>query len=103
MTGRPNRGREKYVMSMLAKRLPAEIAQRRKQGLGHSPRRFAEQPVAGFIRELLLDGASAGGPLSRSYVEAHLAGWLDPRYREFGRPVMLMFLQSWWNEFFPNA
>ena len=93
---------QKYILSLLARRLPSDIRRRRKQGLAYPPHRFAGQPLAGFAREFLLDGASADGLLNRRYLEARLERWLNPRYGQYRRIVMLLFLQSWWNEFFTN-
>ena len=47
-----------------------------------------------------VDGPIAGGLLDRGFVEAKLDSWLTPRYRDYRRPLMLLFLQSWWNHFF---
>jgi len=93
---------QKYVLSLLTRRLPSDIRRRKKQGLSYPDRRFASQPLAGFAREFLLDGASGGGLLNRRYLETRLERWLNPRYAEYRRIVMLLFLQSWWNEFFTH-
>jgi asparagine synthase (glutamine-hydrolysing) len=93
---------QKYILSLLSRRLPSDIRRRRKQGLAYPRWRFASQPLAGFARELLLDGASADGLLNRRYLESRLEAWLNPRYGEYRRVVMLLFLQSWWNEFFTS-
>lgn len=93
---------QKYILSLLTQRLPPDIRRRRKQGLGYPARRFASQPLAGFAREFLLDGASGDGLLNRRYLESRLERWLNPRYGEYRRIVMLLFLQSWWNEFFTS-
>ena len=96
-------GREKYVLSMLAKQLPAELAGRRKRGLSYPSKRFEEQPFSGFARELLFDGASNGGPFSRQYLETRLPFWFKKRSYSSGKLLRLVFLQSWWNEFFTKS
>ena len=94
---------QKYILSLLTQRLPSKIRRRRKQGLSYPGRRFAGQPLAAFAREFLLDGACGDGLLNRRYLESRLGRWLNPRYGEYRRIVMLLFLQSWWNEFFTHA
>ena len=96
-------GREKYVLSPLAKRLPSELANRRKRGLSYPVNRFCDEPFSSFARELLLDGAASGGPLNRQYLESRLPAWFDRRNHNTGKPLRLVFLQSWWNEFFTNS
>lgn len=92
------RGREKRVLAGIARRhLPKEIAQRRKHGLGYPKDEWNSAPVAGFVRQILLD-AGDHGPFLRAYLEKNLAAWLQPG----ARPSALrsfVFLQSWWNEF----
>jgi len=91
------RGREKVVLSALAKRhLPPGIAARRKQGLGYPPRVWTTPPVDRYVRELLLDGP---GPFDVASVER-----LILQTKNGGRPYALpinrvVFLQAWWNEF----
>jgi asparagine synthetase B (glutamine-hydrolysing) len=96
-------GKEKYVLSLLGKHLPPEIATRRKQGLGYPGRRFREQPVAGFIRDTLLDGASGGGPFDPHFLESHYDDWVRPGRPLSRRPLLAVFLQVWWNEFFTGS
>jgi asparagine synthetase B (glutamine-hydrolysing) len=93
-----HRGREKVVIRKLAERhLPAEIAARRKHGLGYPPRSWSKEPLRGFARELLLDSASRG-PFRREYLEYTL----DPARTRIRDATMmqLVFLQLWWNELF---
>jgi asparagine synthase (glutamine-hydrolysing) len=92
-----HRGREKVILSTLAKRyLPPEIANRRKKGLAYPDGFWMRPPCDKYVRELLLD--SAGGPFDHAYLQRNLPMWL-------GRPAAgpqisrLVFLQSWWNEF----
>jgi asparagine synthase (glutamine-hydrolysing) len=93
-------GREKYVLSLLASQLPPDIARRRKFGL-HYPERFLlSAPTRSFARELLLDSAKPGGLFQQRHLEPLLNRILS-RPGEGARLVwMLLFLQSWWNEFF---
>jgi hypothetical protein len=93
-----HRGREKIVVRKLAERhLPAEIAARRKHGLGYPPRIWLKEPLRGFAREVLLDSARRG-PFRREYLE----GELSPARPRLGDETLLrlVFLQLWWNEFF---
>jgi asparagine synthase (glutamine-hydrolysing) len=94
---------EKYVLSLLGKHLPPEIAGRRKQGLGYPRRRFRQQPVAGFIRDTLLAGARGGGPFDPAFLETHYDRWARPGQTLSRRPLLLVFLQVWWNEFFTGS
>ena len=96
-------GRGKYILSLLARRLPGEIAGRTKQGLGFPAGRLTREPLRSFVREFLLDPRSGDAPLNRAYVEARLGQWLNPSYREYRRVMMLIFLQGWWNEFFQTS
>lgn len=88
---------EKYVLSLLGKHLPAEVARRRKQGLSYPVERFREEPLAGFIRETLLDGARNGGPFDPGFLKTRYERWGHQLIR---RPLLMVFLQLWWNEYF---
>jgi len=89
------RGREKVILSALARRhLPPEIAARRKQGLAYPLQVWSRPPLREFARELLL---GSNGPFNSTFLEQHL-----PRGRPAARwlPVgCLVMLQGWWNEF----
>jgi asparagine synthase (glutamine-hydrolysing) len=94
-------GQEKFILSLLVDRLPQPIARRRKFGLRSAMDRDLAGPLRGWLRELLLD-APDGEPFRRRALEPLLEGWLDDHQRDrfMRRPVCLMFLQAWWNEFF---
>ncbi|MCW5982604.1 MAG: asparagine synthase (glutamine-hydrolyzing) [Bryobacteraceae bacterium] len=94
-----HRGREKRVLAILAQRhLPREIAVRRKRGLGYPNRSWSREPLASFVRQLLLD---SNGPLNRRYVERNLPAWTGMR-GDRRKLLASMFLQLWWNEFIAN-
>jgi len=94
-----HRGREKVILSMLAKRhLPPEIAARRKKGLGYPMRSWTSPPLDKFVRALLLE---SDGPFNRTHIERQLPHWFGARVpgRQMGSMIML---QIWWNEFVRN-
>jgi asparagine synthase (glutamine-hydrolysing) len=90
------RGREKVILSQLAKRhLPPAIAGRRKKGLAYPSKAWTSPPLDKYVRSLLLE---SDGPFDRSYIERQL-----PRLFNVGAPGQpqidcLVMLQSWWNE-----
>ena len=90
-------GREKVILSVLAKRyLPPEIAARRKKGLAYPAKAWTSPPLDKFVRALLLE---SDGPFNRTYIERQLPHWFSaraPGHRQIGSLVML---QLWWNEF----
>jgi asparagine synthase (glutamine-hydrolysing) len=93
----------KYVLSLLASRLPPEIARRRKFGLHYSRRFLLAATNQAFVRELLLDSAAPDGLFRKEAVE-RLLGRYRAKPDETARFVwLLVFLQSWWNEFFRPA
>ena len=91
-------GQEKYVLKPMAERLPKEIAQRRKLGLGMPA--GAGEHIAQFARDVLLDTTSPAPFLDRRRIESSL-NTSDPRSM---LPVPqawgLVNVQLWWNEFF---
>jgi len=91
------RGREKRVLAEIARRrLPKEIAERRKHGLGYPRGAWKNKAVIGFARQVLLD--SKGSPFRRASIEKILATW--PTHSGNAHNLnTLVFLQSWWNEF----
>jgi asparagine synthase (glutamine-hydrolysing) len=94
------RGRQrKYVLSLLGRHLPPEIARRRKQGLDYPKATLTSGPVAKVLRDMLFDGAASGGPFERRFLEAVYDGWLHRGQPLFHRPLLLVFLQVWWNTF----
>jgi asparagine synthase (glutamine-hydrolysing) len=94
------RGRQrKYVLSLLGRHLPPEIARRRKQGLDYPKATLTSGPVAKVLRDMLFDGAASGGPFERRSLEAVYDGWLHRGQPLFHRPLLLVFLQVWWNTF----
>ncbi len=94
------RGCEKVILSMLAKRhLPPEIAGRRKKGLAYPAKTWTSPPLDKFVRALLLE---SDGPFNRTYIERRWPVWFSARdtgQRQIGSLVML---QIWWNEFVRN-
>jgi asparagine synthase (glutamine-hydrolysing) len=91
-----HRGREKRILGMLARRhLPAEIAARRKRGIGYPISAWNRPPLAGYVRQLLLD---CDGPFNRPFLETHLDNWRT-RHRSQGPLMAALSLQCWWNEF----
>ena len=98
------RGREKYILSFLARRLPSEIANRRKQGLAYPGQQLLlQRPLFPFVRELLLDSAEPDGPINRAYVEQSWPRWTSHRRPPLRQMNMLVLLQLWWNEFFAHS
>jgi asparagine synthase (glutamine-hydrolysing) len=93
-----HRGREKIIVRKLAERhLPAEIAARRKRGLGYPRRMWSKEPLRGFARALLLDSANRG-PFRREFLDRALGSERVSLRDETVRRLVL--LQLWWNEFF---
>jgi asparagine synthase (glutamine-hydrolysing) len=90
-----HRGREKRVLGEIARRLlPAEISQRRKQGLAYPEGMWEDRAARAFARQVLLE--SREGPFRREAIEKYLR----PGGRAGTRPVTtLVFLQCWWNAF----
>ncbi|HEX2463308.1 MAG TPA: asparagine synthase (glutamine-hydrolyzing) [Thermoanaerobaculia bacterium] len=104
-------GQEKFILKLLAdptargaggrQPVPPEIARRRKFGLQTPMNLHLGGPLRGWVRELLLD-APDGEPFRRAALEPLLDAWLDDqrRDRHLRRPLCLLYLQAWWNEFF---
>ncbi len=94
-------GREKVIVSALAQRyLPPGIAARRKKGLAYPGGFWTRPPCNKYVQELLLDSAVQDGPLDRRYLQQNVPQWLLGRGSGAGQLSRLVFLQSWWNEFF---
>ncbi len=100
-----HRGREKVILSTLARRhLPPEIAARRKKGLAYPDGFWTRPPCDRYVLELLLDGAGRDGPLDHRYLQRNIPLWLRGRGAGVGPQISrLVFLQSWWNEFFGGS
>lgn len=98
-------GREKVILATLAQRyLPPEIAARRKKGLAYPDGFWTRPPCDKYVRELLLDHAGHDGPLDRRYLQRNIPLWLRERSAAAGPQISrLVFLQSWWNEFFGSS
>jgi asparagine synthase (glutamine-hydrolysing) len=104
-------GQEKYILNLLSRSMkpgaggraafPPEIARRRKFGLQTPMNRHLSGPLRGWVREMLLDGPE-GEPFRRAALEPLLDGWMGDqrRDRHLRRPLSLLYLQAWWNEFF---
>jgi asparagine synthase (glutamine-hydrolysing) len=93
-------GREKYLLSRIASRLPDEIRARKKKGLAYPAQRGADPRVRRFVTELLLESSDLAPIFDRARLERRLR---DALARKDGRlpgiwPVAV--LQCWWNEFF---
>jgi asparagine synthase (glutamine-hydrolysing) len=90
------RGKEKRVVAAVARRrLPREIAERRKKGLGYPERIWRNPACLAYARDLLLGSRSS--PLNPPAVARVLerAGG-----RQWAQAVRgLVFLQAWWNEY----
>jgi len=92
-----HRGREKVILSTLARRhLPAEIASRRKKGLAYPVGAWRRPPLDTYVRELLLD---SDGPIDRAYLQRQLPRWREKQAGDEGHIGSLVALQTWWNEF----
>jgi asparagine synthase (glutamine-hydrolysing) len=104
-------GQEKVILKLLAdpqrvgaggrRPVPPEIASRRKFGLQTPMNRHLAGPLRDWVREFLLDGPD-GEPFRRAALEPLLDAWLDDRRRDrhLRRPLCLLYLKAWWNEFF---
>jgi asparagine synthase (glutamine-hydrolysing) len=104
-------GQEKLILKLLADpartgaggrpAVPPEIAGRRKFGLQTPMNRHLAGPLRGWVRDYLLDGRD-GEPFRRAKLEPLLDAWLDDerRDRHLRRPLCLLYLKAWWNEFF---
>ena len=98
------RGRQKYVLSQLVRRLPAAIANRGKFGVMAPMESLVKPPLASFTREVLLDNARGHGLFNRAYLETQLDRWTQPEhYHDYARAVVLLFLQIWWTQSFTGA
>jgi asparagine synthase (glutamine-hydrolysing) len=95
-------GRGKYILSLLANRLPSDIACRRKRGFQYPIRAMQRGTFADFARPYLLDSAKPGGLIARPFLESALAQW--PREGHSGLRLItaLLTLRAWCNEFFPG-
>ena len=100
-----HRGLEKVILSTLARRyLPPEIAARRKKGLAYPEGFWSRPPCDQYVREILLGGRGQDGPLDRGYLQQHIPKWLRGGSAGAGAQISrLVFLQSWWNEFFGGS
>jgi asparagine synthase (glutamine-hydrolysing) len=96
-------GQEKYVLSLLTRHLPPEIARRRKYGL-HFP---MLAPPAGhfsaFVREALLGSSRRQELFDRRHLEPWLANVLAGRSRGMRMAWALVFLAVWWDCFMSNC
>ncbi len=96
-----HRGREKVILSRLARRhLPAEIAARRKKGLAYPVGAWRRPPLSTYVRELLFDSS---GPIDPAFIRRQLPIWLDKQSGEENQISSLVALQTWWNEFIHAA
>ena len=93
-------GHPKHVLSLVASQLPPDIAHRRKFGLHYAERFLLTGPNKSFARELLLDSTGPDGLFQRRYLEPLLNRILSKPGESVRQVWMLLFLQTWWNEFF---
>jgi asparagine synthase (glutamine-hydrolysing) len=93
-------GREKFVLSLLARHIPPEITRRRKFGLQYPERCLLSGPVRSFATEMLLDSSRPGGLFERRVLEPLLMRALSRPGERVRLVWMLLFLQVWWKEFF---
>ena len=93
-------GRAKYVLSLLVSQLPPDIARRRKLGLHYPERVLLAGSNQTFTREMLLDSAAPDGLFQKRPLERLLGRSLSRPGEPMRLVWMLLFLQSWWNEFF---
>ena len=93
------RGREKYVLSLLAQRhLPPEICERRKYGL-HFPMLGRARPeFTRFLRETLLD-VRRPGLFRHDRLEAALKAGFEPGRTRDPAAWSLAVLALWWDRF----
>ena len=94
---------EKYVLKGLTHLLPAELAQRRKQGL-RNPSTMTSPELRAWVREVLLDGTQRSGLFHRPALERWLSrmSWRPSPAHETA--WSLVQLQLWWECFFsPSA
>ncbi|HSB17360.1 MAG TPA: asparagine synthase (glutamine-hydrolyzing) [Bryobacteraceae bacterium] len=94
--------RGKYILSLLANRLPPEIAHRRKRGFQYPIRSMQRGPFADFARAYLLDSAKPGGLIDRHFLESALAQWQGEGPAGLRLITALLTLRAWCNEFFPG-
>lgn len=91
------RGHGKRIfMETFADILPKEVRRRRKMGFGVPLDHWFRGPLAGFAREVLLDGRTLGRGLFREeavrgLLDDHIAGRFDHAYRLWS----LLFLELW--------
>jgi asparagine synthase (glutamine-hydrolysing) len=92
-------GQEKYVLSLLGRHLPPEIAKRRKYGL-HFPMLAAPAGrFSAFLREVLLESPRRPELFHRRHLEPWLTDVLAGRRRGMDRAWPLVFLAVWWDCF----
>jgi asparagine synthase (glutamine-hydrolysing) len=92
----------KYILSLLARRLPPEIARRRKLGFQYPIRSMQQASFRDFARAYLLDSARPGGLIDRSFLESALVRWYRESYSGMRLITALLTLRAWCNEFFPG-
>jgi asparagine synthase (glutamine-hydrolysing) len=93
-------GREKVILSMLARRhLPPAIAARKKKGLAYPLKAWTTPPLDKYVRSLLLE---SDGPFHRAYIERQLPRLFDMRGPGQSQIGCLVMLQTWWNECLRN-
>ncbi len=96
------RGREKYVVSQLADRLPPEIARRRKFGLHYPVARWLAGPLRSYVRDFILDPRQ-DGLLDRDFLARRIDRWLDDPHAGPQKLWAILFVQTWHDRFFDSA
>lgn len=95
-------GQEKYVLSLLTGRLPAEIANRRKFGLQYPLRDLLLGPLRSFVDDALLDDR-ASEIFNRPALQKLLPRWLSGPTPNLDAPWSLVVLRVWWEQFFGRS
>lgn len=92
-------GKEKYLLSRIAGRLPEAIRNRKKKGLAYPGGRGADPGVRRLVTETLLESNDLVPIFDRSRLELQLRAALARDDKRLPNVWPLVVLQCWWNEF----